>query len=141
MTQWETADKTSEKQSEVEENNNDTDNNKNYFDSKSMFYKNSIASSMKYESHYKIEINQNDSDKENTHLMKWQKIVKIIDKHYSLSSLSSKQSIIIISSYLVWAEEIMIQEEMRIQKCSSEDVWYSLSFCDHSDWSALMKNI
>ena len=69
--QQETADKTSEKQSEVKENNNNTNNNKkNHFNSKSMFYKNSIASSMKYENHYKIEINQNDSDKENTHFMK-----------------------------------------------------------------------
>ena len=71
VTQEETVNETFKKQSEIEENNNNTDNNeKNHFNSKSMFYKNSIASSMKYESHYKIEINQNDSDKENTHLMK-----------------------------------------------------------------------
>ena len=86
-----------------------------------MFYKNSIASSIENESDYKSEINQNDSDKENTFFTKQQKTVRIADKHYSFF-LSSEQSIIIMLSYLVRAEKISVQENMRIQKHSFEDV-------------------
>src|SRR5436190_16732875 len=105
--QEETADKTSEKQSEIEENNNKDNNEKNHFNSKSMFYKNSIASSMKNECDYKIEINQNDSEKKNICFTKQQKKIRITNKHYSFS-LSSEKSIIIIFNYLVKAEKIMI---------------------------------
>ncbi len=44
-------------------------------------------------------------------------------------------------SYLVRAEEIPVQGEMRIQEHSSGDVWYSLSFCDHQNLPTLIENV
>ena len=131
--QGETAGEASEERPEVEENSKGTGNSEDdHSDNESMSYKDSSASSMKDKGDYKSETNQGDLDKENTCPMKQQKQVRIADKHYS-PSLLSEQSIIIISSYLVRAEEITVQGEMRIQKHSSGDVWYSLSFCDHPD--------
>src|SRR5215471_8821002 len=48
---------------------------------------------------------------------------------------------ITVPSYLVRAEETPVQGEMRIQECSSGDVWHSLSFCDHQSPPALVENI